>query len=59
MSRAAERPPVYPKTDVRDVAETKFGTTVRDRYRWLRVETRVGHGMGKPLAKLIEEVADL
>jgi len=41
MSRAAERPLVYPKTEVQDVAETRFGTTVRDPYRWLEAEGRV------------------
>lgn len=29
------------------------------RPRLVRVETRAGHGMGKPIDKTIEEVADL
>ena len=41
MSRSAERPLIYPKTEVQDVAETRFGTTVRDPYRWLEAEVRV------------------
>ncbi len=30
----------------------------RQRRCWLRIETRAGHGAGKPTAKIIEEVAD-
>ncbi len=40
MSRAVERPLVYPKTEAQDVAEIRFGTTVRDPYRWLEAEAR-------------------
>lgn len=41
MSRSGGRPLVYPKTEAHEVAETKFGTTVRDPYRWLEAEVRV------------------
>lgn len=41
MSRSDERPLVYPRTEAQDVAEARFGTTVRDPYRWLEAEVRV------------------
>jgi len=40
MSRPVECSLVYPRTEVQDVAEVKFGTTVRDPFRWLEAEVR-------------------
>jgi protease II len=41
MTRSTVRPLIYPKTEVRDVAETRFGATVHDPYRWLEADVRV------------------
>ena|SRR5215469_6734165 len=101
MSRSAERPLVYPETEVQDIAETRFGrlrktfnfgrftAPRREAGRYFHMHNsglrnqstlivqdglqgapRVlldpnswasdgATGMGKPLAKLIEEVADM
>ena len=41
------------------LAATLQQTAARTKPVYLRVETRAGHGLGKPTSKLIEEAADI
>jgi len=52
----------YPQTRCMDLVETQFGVPVADPNgapHLIRIETRAGHGSGKPTTKIIEEAFDV